>query len=68
MKTENNRLVPDRIPPRCDEVDKFTAFSLIKAGIRLGDDLMKRIGQARVRFLEDRATDEDLDLLNIKLK
>lgn len=68
MKQENKRLVSDRVPPKCDEEAKFDAFRLIKAGIKLGDDLMKKIGQARVRLLEDRATDEDLELLNIKPK
>lgn len=68
MQEKPKRLVPDRVPPKCDEEAKFDAFRLIKAGIKLGDDLMKRIGQARLRVLEDRATDEDLELLNIKPK
>ncbi len=68
MIQESKRLTSDRVPPICDEEDKFTALTLIKADMRLGDDLMKKIGQARVRLIEGRETDEDLELLNIKPK
>lgn len=62
------KLIPDRLPQGDDQQSKFDALSLIKTGKRLGDDLSVRIGQARLRYLENRATAEDLELLNIELK
>lgn len=66
MKNEAKKIIPDRLPPECDEEDKFNALRLIQVGKRCKDDLTFKIGQARLRLLENRATEEDLELLEIK--
>ena len=45
------------------EQERFDAMNLIRTGNRTGDILTKRMGQARLRLLENRATPEDLELL-----
>ena len=46
--------------------ERQDAANLIKTGNRTGDELTKRVGQARLRRLEGRATPEDLELLGKK--
>lgn len=64
----SKRLVSNRIPPQCDETDKYAAKLLIQAGNKNNDELTKKIGQARLRLLENRETADDLVLLGIRLK
>lgn len=66
MEDSVKKIIPDRLPPECDEEAKFDAFRLIQTGRKCKDDLTFKIGQARLRVLEDRATAEDLELLGIK--
>ena len=66
MKKEAKKLIHHRLPPECDEEAKFDAFRLIQTGKKCKDDLTTKIGQARLRLLENRATAEDIELLEIK--
>lgn len=63
---EPRKIVPNQLPPECDEEAKFDAMRLIQMGNRNGDELTKKIGQARLRVMEDRATEEDFEILGIK--
>lgn len=43
--------------------ERQDALKLISTGNRLGDPLMVRIGQIRLRFVEGRETPEDLEFM-----
>jgi hypothetical protein len=54
------------LPEGDDEAERFDALNLIRTGNKGGDGLTKRIGQARLRVLENRPNVEDLELLHLE--
>ena len=66
MTDKPKRLISDNLPPPANEQEKYDAKRLIQIGSLTKDELTKKIGQARLRIQEGRATLDDYELLGIK--